>query len=343
MIEIDGSEGEGGGQMLRTSLALSLVTGQPFRMKRIRAGRQRPGLMRQHLTGVEAAAAVGNARVTGAALGSKELSFHPGRVAAATDYRFAVGTAGSAVLVLQTVLPALLLADGSISLTVEGGTHNPTAPPFDFFQQTFLPIVNRMGPNVQATLLRHGFYPAGGGKISVTVTPAKRLTPLNLLERGPIRQQRATALVARLPRHIAERELQVVARDLNWDADCLEVREIADSQGPGNALLVCIAGRDVTEVFAGFGERGVKAEEVAAGAVREVQEYLTSGAPVGRHLADQLLIPLALAGGGTFRTLPPTDHTTTNGHVIRKFLDVQVVASLEESSGPERAWRIEIR
>ena len=174
MLTIDGSRGEGGGQILRTSLGLSLVTGRAFRIVRIRAGRAKPGLRHQHRTAVQAAARVGNAEVEGAEVGSMELTFVPGAVAAG-EYEFSVGTAGSAALVLQAVLPALLTASQPSRLKLEGGTHNPFAPPFDFLAKTFLPIVNRMGPRVTAELERPGFYPAGGGEMRLTIEPCARL------------------------------------------------------------------------------------------------------------------------------------------------------------------------
>jgi RNA 3'-terminal phosphate cyclase (ATP) len=337
MLTIDGSQGEGGGQVLRTSLALSMVTGTPFRIDHIRARRPRPGLQRQHLTCVEAAAEVSRARTTGAALGSRHLTFEPGNLAAG-EYNFKVGTAGSAILVLQTVLPPLLLADGPSRVTISGGTHNIAAPPFDFLQASFLPLVGRMGPRVTATLVRHGFYPAGGGKLTVEIEPVRRMTPLDLLDRGPIARQSATALIARLPRHVAERELGVVGESLGWTDDRLHIREISDSKGPGNALLIEIAAEHVTEVFTAFGERGRPAERVAAAAVEEAQAYLAADAPVGPHLADQLLLPMALARGGSIRALPLTLHSRTNMDVIGRFLDVRF--EVEEDDGRGTVVRV---
>jgi RNA 3'-terminal phosphate cyclase (ATP) len=203
MLEIDGARGEGGGQILRSSLALSLVTGTPFRIVNIRAGRKRPGLMRQHLTAVQAAVEVGQARVRGAEVGSRDLTFEPKAIRAG-DYHFSVGTAGSATLVLQTVFPALALAKGPSTVTVEGGTHNPMAPPFDFLARAFLPLIERMGPRCQAVLERPGFYPAGGGRFRVSVEPAPAFARLDLRERGEIRGRRATAVVALLARSIAD-------------------------------------------------------------------------------------------------------------------------------------------
>jgi RNA 3'-terminal phosphate cyclase (ATP) len=191
VITIDGSQGEGGGQILRTSLALSLVTDQPFRMERIRAKRQKPGLLKQHLTAAEAAKTVGCAEVMGASLGSQTLEFKPGPITPGT-YRFAVGTAGSATLVLQTVLPALLTASDRSKLTLEGGTHNPMAPPFDFLEKCFTPLIHRMGPSVELQLKRPGFFPAGGGRFHARIEPVKKLARFDLLERGPIRTRKAT-------------------------------------------------------------------------------------------------------------------------------------------------------
>ncbi len=323
MIVIDGSLGEGGGQILRTSLALSLVTGQPFRMEKIRAGRKKPGLMRQHLTAVNAAASISGASVEGASIGSQNLHFVPGKVTGGR-YHFAIGTAGSCTLVLQTVLPALLTTESTSELLLEGGTHNPYAPPFDFLEQAFLPLVNRMGPKVSATLLRPGFYPAGGGAFTISIEPVSQLVRLDLPDRGPILNRTARAMVARLPKQIAERELKVVQERLGWDEDSLIIEEAASSPGPGNALTVQIESEFITEVFTGFGEMGVSAEKVARETIKEVEEYLAANVPVGSYLADQLLLPMALAKGGSFRTLAPTRHMTTNVEILRKFLPVEV-------------------
>ena len=320
MITIDGSFGEGGGQILRTSLALSLVTGQAFRIQNIRAGRQKPGLLRQHLTAVEAAAKVGDAAVDGAALGSKELVFKPGKVRPG-EYKFAVGTAGSATLVLQTVLPALVIGKTPSRLTLEGGTHNPHAPPFDFLERSFLPLLNRMGPQISAKLERAGFFPAGGGRFTVEITPVGKLTPLALQSRGESKCRSARAIISNLSPGVANRELKVVSEKLGWLREYLHVEEV-ESNGPGNALILELAFENITEVFTGFGERGVLAETVAEIVIQEVRDYLASGVPVGEHLADQLLIPMALTGGGSFLTGKLSRHTRTNIDVISKFVPV---------------------
>jgi RNA 3'-terminal phosphate cyclase (ATP) len=332
MITIDGSTGEGGGQILRSALALSLCTAQPFRITEIRAGRRKPGLMRQHLTSVIAAAAIGSADVVGAEVGSRELTFVPGKVQPGV-YHFAVGTAGSTMLVLQAILPPLLTADGPSRLTLEGGTHALAAPPFEFIQRAFLPLINRMGPQVEARLERHGFYPAGGGRVVVNVTPARELAPLEIPQRGEIVSRRATALLSQLPGHIAQRELQIVREILGWDESECHIRTPpaalpgAGAQrpaGPGNAVLLEIESQYITEVLTALGQVGKPAEEVAREAAQEAHAYLAAGVPVGPHLADQLLLPMALAGRGSFATLPPSAHTITNAEVIRRFLDLNV-------------------
>jgi RNA 3'-terminal phosphate cyclase (ATP) len=338
MLSIDGSFGEGGGQILRSSLALSMITGKPFRIENIRANRDPPGLKRQHATAVQSAAAVCAAKASGGDVGSRELTFEPGPVVPG-DYTFSVGSAGSTTLVLQTVLPALCLAGKASNLTLEGGTHNVFAPPLDFLEHAFLPVVARMGPKVEVALDRPGFAPAGGGRVFTRVEPAAKLSRVDLPERGAIRRRLAKAVVAGIPRHVAERELDVVRQALRWSGDELEVVELPQAYGPGNILTLEIHSEHVTEVFTGFGMRGVSAERVARGAVHAVQRYLAAGVPVGDCLADQLLLPMALAGGGSFKTLAVTRHSVTNAHVIRQFLDVEVTVT---DLGPDAAG-IEVR
>jgi RNA 3'-terminal phosphate cyclase (ATP) len=326
MLVLDGAQGEGGGQVLRTSLALSLITGTPFRIEDIRANRKPPGLRKQHLTAVEAAARVGDAEVVGAAVGARQLTFAP-RAVRTGDFRFAVGTAGSCTLVLQTVLPALMLQRQRSALVLEGGTHNPMAPPADFLERVYLPLLARLGPRVTLTLERPGFYPAGGGKLRVEVEPLPSgsvLGGVELLERGPVVRTQATALVSNLPLHIAERELELVKRKLRWDDGRLEARDDPRASGPGNALLLEVECAHARELVSAIGERGVRAEDVARKAVAELQRWLDADVPVGEHLADQLLLLLALAGQGAFRTLPLSGHSTTQIDVMAKFLPSKV-------------------
>ena len=320
MLTIDGSHGEGGGQVLRTSLALSLLTRTPFRMENIRAKRKSPGLLRQHLTAVNAAGQVCGGAVEGAQVGSAALAFVPGAVRGG-DYAFAIGTAGSTMLVLQTILLPLALADAPSTVELEGGTHNPFAPPHDFMDRAFLPLLRRMGVEVELELLRPGFYPAGGGKIRVRITPAQRLGRLELEERGAITTRCARAVVANLPWTIAEREVKTAAEELEWPEDCLQAHTLTGSAGPGNLISIIVGSEQVTDVFTAFGERGVLAENVARAAATEARRYIDSNAAVGEHLADQLLLPLAAGDGGSFTTMPLSSHSLTNLETIRRFCD----------------------
>jgi RNA 3'-terminal phosphate cyclase (ATP) len=337
MITIDGSFGEGGGQIIRSSLALSLITGKPFRIYNVRAGREKPGLKPQHLTAVSAAAEIGSARADGAGVGSREFTFVPGAVMPG-EYHFAIGTAGATMLVLQTILPPLMIARAPSVITLEGGTHNKHAPPFDFLQKAFLPLVNRTGPHVSIELERYGFYPPGGGRINVYIEPRSEPRRLEIEERGEIQDRCARALVVKLPASIAERELTVIREHLDWTDEELRVEISTNALSPGNVVMIEIRSQHLTEVITSVGERGVRAETVAEQAAIEATGYLATGAPVGEHLADQLLIPLALAGGGSYITGPPSLHTTTNIEIIQKFLDVEI------KSAPVRdgVWRIEI-
>jgi len=323
MIEIDGAEGEGGGQVLRNACALALITGEPFHITRIRGGRDKPGLMRQHVTAIEAACAIGTAECEGLAIGAGEIIFRPGRVVPGA-YRFAIGTAGSCSLVLQAVLPPLLMAEAQSSLVLEGGTHNMAAPPFDFLAGSFLPILNRMGPRVTARLIRHGFYPKGGGRIEIEITPAP-LQKLELTERGAPLHLSATALITGIPFEVAKRELATARQILGWPEASFAVRQLPETEGPGNALLLEAGFEQVTEIMTGFGQRGVTAEMVAKTAATRLAGYLESAAFAGPYLADQLLLPMALAGGGRFTTVKPSQHTLTAAALIGRFLGRRIL------------------
>jgi RNA 3'-terminal phosphate cyclase (ATP) len=337
MLTIDGSVGEGGGQILRTSLSLAMITGTPFRIEKIRAGRRKPGLLRQHLTCVTAATEISGATVTGAELGSTELTFQPGPIKGGT-YDFAIGSAGATTLVFQTVLPALLRASTASDVTLSGGTHNPFAPSFDYIQRAFLPLLSRMGATVSVKLRKPGFYPAGGGKWQATVQPAAKLTPLTLDDAGKLITRRIIADVSNIPFEVAERECAHAAHLLGWPADTMQPRTVR-GEGQGNVLTIELGYANVTELFVGFGERKVTAEDVATQTVKAVREYQMAQAPVGPHLCDQLLLPMALAGGGTFVTSAPTEHTRTNIAVIQWFLPVTF--ALDDIANGR--WRVSVK
>ncbi|MFT3709336.1 MAG: RNA 3'-terminal phosphate cyclase [Archangium sp.] len=338
MLLIDGSEGEGGGQVLRTALGLSLVTGKEFRIVRIRGKRERPGLLRQHLTCVQAAANLSDARVEGAELGSTELTFRP-RALQSGEFEFAIGTAGSTTLVLQAVLPALLRAPGPITLAIEGGTHNGLAPPFEFLERSLLPLLTRLGAKIEVSLIRPGFEPAGGGRIEVKATPSP-LGSLELLTRGKLLRREAKAAVASIPLKVANRELGVVREELAFtDAELVPAEITAPSAG--NALTLTLEYEHVTDVFVGLGAPGIMAEKIARRASGEVRRALRTDAPVGLHLADQLIVPLALSKGGVFRTVEPTEHTRTQLALVPRFVPVKIEASAEAQNAA--TWRISVQ
>jgi RNA 3'-terminal phosphate cyclase (ATP) len=327
MIEIDGSHGEGGGQIIRSSLALSAVTGKPFRVFNIRAGRNKPGLKRQHVTAVNAAREICGAGVSGAELQSSELIFAPGPIQT-RDFHFKIGTAGSSTLVAQTVLPALMQAESSSSITIEGGTHNQGAPPYDFLERVYLPQVETLGPKFQTRIDTYGFYPVGGGKLRIDITPARQLGSLNLLSRKQKTRASVTALVSRLPLHIAQRELDIIRRKGNWQPGQCHAIEIKNSPGPGNVVMIEFDSGNVRELITGFGQRGVPAEVVARQAFRESRPYQDSTVPVGEHLADQLLLPMGLAAAhgqsSSYISGPLSLHSKTHIDVLKMFLEIEV-------------------
>jgi len=337
MIVIDGSTGEGGGQILRSALALSILTRTAFRMERIRAGREKPGLLKQHLTAVRAAQEVSAADVTGAELGSRELTFKP-RTVQGREARFDIGSAGSTTLVLQAVLPALMRATTPSTLTIEGGTHNPAAPPFEFLSRSYVPLLARMGAKVDISIERPGFYPAGGGILRCHVEPSS-LEVLELEERGPLVRRRAIAIVSGLPPAIAERELRVARDRLGLSRDEVEKQEVAADRGPGNAFLVVYEFQNVTIVTSGFGGRGVRAEEVAEQAIGPAMRFLETKAAVCEHLADQLLLPMAMGRGGIFSTTEPSAHLTTQIDTLKLFLGGEV----EVDTADEKTYTVTMR
>lgn len=331
ILELDGAIG--GGQVLRSALSLSMISGQPFRIRNIRARRSRPGLLRQHLTAVLAAAEISSAQIQGAQMGSQTLSFAPGALRGG-DYRFAIGSAGSCTLVLQTLLPALLAADAPSSVHISGGTHNPLAPPADFLQLAWLPLLRRMGACVEMQLLRHGFAPAGGGEIAMQVAPS-RLQPLHLQAPGTVLAQQARALLAGVPGHVGERELARVERRLRWSDESLAMDWLDQDRGPGNALLLEVRCEQLTEVFCAFGASGVRAEQVADQAIDRLRAWQQSGTAVAEHLADQLLLPMALAGGGSLSTPNLSEHLQSNIEVLRSFLPLAIDVRKHASGGVE--------
>ena len=327
-IQLDGAQGEGGGQVLRTALTLSVLTKQPIEIVNIRAKRKKPGLLRQHLTSVLAAQAICGATTDGVELGAGRIRFTPGEVVPG-DYHFSIGTAGSTVLVCQTILPVLALANASSRVTFEGGTHNGMSPSLCFFEQSYLPLLQKMGIKCQVERSALGFYPAGGGKWKITINPAKDLSRIELTEAASNfavtpENCRLHALVSQLPPSIGEREIETARAILNWNASKGAVTEV-DSLGPGNSFQLKIDSKTHTSLFEVVGELGVSGERVAKRCAGRVRKFIHSQAAVEEQLADQLLIPMVLAGGGSYTTTKPTLHTTTNIEVIKQFLDFNIV------------------
>lgn len=321
VVLIDGSSGEGGGQILRTSLALSCITGKPLRIENIRAARRNPGLARQHLVCVQAACEISKGRCQGDALGSQILDFQPGPVRSG-DYHFDIGSAGSASLVVQTVLPALFGAYKPSRVTVTGGTHNPWAPPFDFLSETFLPAIATAGFSADCKLIRHGFYPAGGGKITFRIEPAQQPThPIDLCTGEKEYQIHTRIYTPRLPAQIATRQEELLLQSALNIAD-IEHIKATDSDGPGNCIMIRLLAPGRTTVFTVFGQKGKPSKKVVAEVVSLAQEFLKSDAAVDRYLADQLLIYMALSNAGDFTTSELSNHLLTNIEVIKQFLPV---------------------
>lgn len=335
MITIDGAMGEGGGQVLRTSLTLAMLTSQPLKLINIRAKRNKPGLLRQHLTAVLAAQQITNGQVTGAQLGSQSVEFVPGKIAAG-DYHFTIGSAGSTVLVCQTILLALAFADEPSTVTFEDGTHNGKSPSLSFLQQSFLPLLAHMGVKTEVSVERYGFYPAGGGKWSITIYPTPDLKPFELIAPGAefsvdLDNCSLTAVMCRLARKIGEREIAAATDTLAWQGVRNELLHV-ESPAPGNSFQVAIAVEHNSIMFEEVGRVGVSAERVANGAAKRSRDFIASYAAVEEHLADQLLLPMALAQGGCFTTTKPSLHTTTNIDVIKQFLPLNFMITRENEN-----------
>lgn len=319
MLHIDGSQGEGGGQILRTSLTMAMLTGTDIKIKNIRAGRAKPGLMRQHLACVKAAQKICDAEVSGTKVGSTSIIFKPGSITAG-EYEFSVGTAGSTMLIFQTVLPALAMADGESRLKFHGGTHNMMAPSFDFIAMAFLPVMKRMGIDIEMQLQRYGFYPQGGGEWSVIIKPTGQIRSLDLVESGELIEKEAVVLSGNIPDHIAQRELNEVARKSGWSSTLMRNEKVR-CMGSGNLVSLRLFYEHCSEVIEQVGKVGLSAERVARKAIKNMQRFQKNEAAVGEHLADQLLLPMVLGSGGVFTTLTPSLHCRTNRDIIHLFTD----------------------
>lgn len=331
-VLIDGSHGEGGGQILRTAVSLSAVTGRALRIENIRAGRPKPGLAAQHLTAIRSAAAVCAAEVTGAALGSQAIRFEPQSPPVAGTYHFDVadarvgGSAGAATLVLQTLTMPAVFAAGTSRFRIVGGTHIAWSPTFDYVQSVWVPLLRRMGVGIEAELRAYGFYPAGGGEITASIegsgpVSGSPLRPIDLPERGQLVSIAGRAIAANLPAHIPQRMSDRAYGLLEGTAarvhiEPLRVRAVC----AGAALFLAADYEHVRVGFTGLGARGKSSEAVAEEAAGALLAHKRSGAALDRHLADQMLLPLSFASGpSAFSCEAATRHLKTNAWVIEQF------------------------
>jgi len=324
-LTIDGAQGDGGGQVLRTSLSLAAIYGINIEIINIRAGRRKPGLMRQHLTSVLAAKQVCDAQVDGAELGSQRIRFKPGRIRNG-DYHFSIGTAGSTTLVCQTVLPILLQTEGLSHLCFEGGTHNGMSPSLSFLEQSFLPVMRTLGLKYALKTECLGFFPAGGGRWQLAISPSGRLDKLSVqppeVDQGQHRLH-MSAYLSQLHRSIGEREIAEARRKLEAPELSADLHQVV-TPGPGNTFMLQLSHGSHESVFETTGKVGRSAERVAREAVGCLQRFVGSGTEVEEHLADQLLLPLLLAGKGGYTTTQPTPHTRTNLAVIEQITGTRI-------------------
>ena len=340
MLLIDGSLGEGGGQILRTSLGLSCLTRTPFRLINIRKGRRRPGILPQHLTCIRALGNISRAVTDGAAIGSTEIIFRPGE-SKGGDYLFDIGTAGATTLLFQALLPPLLLsADRPSHIILRGGTHVPFSPCFDYIRDVFLPVLQPMGIDVRVSIGRCGFYPKGGGEMRAEITPAGGIRPLKIGIRGGLKKIAMTSGVGNLPLSIAERQCAAAVsflEEYRLHADCRSLS--VEAFGKGTFLFLRADAEFAAAGFSTLGELGKKAEQVGTDTAREFLAYAESGRGIDPHLADQLIPFLAFAGGESeFETSRITDHLLTNLHITEQFTGIKY--SVEGAAGMPGKIRI---
>jgi len=330
-LEIDGSFGEGGGQIVRSSLALSLLTGKPFRIRNVRAGRARPGLQPQHLLCVRAAASIGQAKVQGDTKGSTQFTFEPGQTAPG-KYHFAVGTAGATSLVLHTLYLPLALAGQGSEVSIDGGTHVNNSPCFHFLESTWAPYLRLLGLNIKVRMKRSGFYPRGGGLIQAEVEPCVRLHGLKLPALTRPTRITGVSAVANLEEHIARRQAERAQKRLSNLGLKVDIREEKWSHGMGTVIAAALDTTPVPTMFFALGERGKPAERVADELVDQVETFLDADTPgVDAHSGDQLVLPLALADGPSYYGVSEvTTHLLTNIAVVRRFVERNIVCEGKE-------------
>jgi RNA 3'-phosphate cyclase len=334
MVDLDGSFGEGGGQILRTSLALSLITKKPFHLRNIRAKRPKPGLQPQHLMSVQAAATIGpGTTLRGASLGSSDLQFEPGDTVPGT-YHFRIGTAGATSLVLHTIYLPLALADGPSTVTIEGGTHVKASPCFHFLHTSWRAYMAALGISLDLRMHRPGFYPRGGGLIEARLGGSSTPRGLQITSLGHVDEVIIRSAVAGLAESIGRRQGERAYQQLRKSKLKADIHYETWEGGPGTMLAVELPTQPAPTLFFGLGERGKPAERVADEAVHQVTSFLrTEPTGVDGHSADQLLLPLSLAEeGSAYKVAEISQHLLTNVAVIRRFLEREIVCEGQEGS-----------
>jgi RNA 3'-terminal phosphate cyclase (ATP) len=329
MLYIDGSHGEGGGQVLRTSLALACLSQTSIQIINIRAQRPKPGLQAQHLQSVRAAAAICHAKISGDKAGSQSLYFEPNPIEPG-EYRFDIGTAGATTLVLQTIFLPLCFAAGESRVTITGGTHVPWSPVFHYLDEHWLPCLRQMGVHATLHLDRAGFYPPGGGQIRAEIHPVEQLTPIEWTERGQLIEIRGVSAAAKLPAHVSQRQRDQARTRLGNKVKIETLEMFASS--PGSMMLLLAEFQSARGCFFGLGKKGKPAEFVADEAVNGLENFLSTSATVDKFLADQLLLPFALANNiSRIHTVEVTQHLLTNASVIEQFGQAKI--TIEGSPG----------
>ncbi len=329
-IEIDGSYGEGGGQILRTALACSAILKRPVKITRIRAGRKNPGLQPQHLKSIEALATITNAITDGVQIGSGAITFIPEKIVPG-DYEFDIGTAGSVTLLLQALLLPLSFSESTSHLVLKGGTHVEWSPPFHYLTEVFSPALASMGIQAKADIKRWGWYPKGGGRIEIEIHPASEIKPVTLTQRGALKRIYGISAISNLPNHVAERQrdhaIKRIKGELNLGGK-IEVLSGMPSVGQGSFLFLIVESERAKAGFSSLGRKGKRAEEVADEAVNSLKEYIDSGSCIDPHLSDQIVPFMAFArGASSFTTAQITEHLLTNLWVIEHFLNLSVSIS----------------